>query len=73
MHSRKPAKDPDNYDDSEVLRMLRNSNINDSGLSSTSRQPDNDIDGKLFHLKFSMCTLQFMYAQIFFYPPAKTG
>ncbi|CAB3991662.1 PDZ and LIM domain 5-like isoform X1 [Paramuricea clavata] len=40
----KPAKDPDNYDDSEVLRMLRNSSINDSGLTSTSRQPDNDID-----------------------------
>ncbi|XP_028407500.1 PDZ and LIM domain protein 7-like isoform X2 [Dendronephthya gigantea] len=38
----KPAKDPDNYDDSEVLRMLRNSSINDSGL--TSRHADNDID-----------------------------
>jgi hypothetical protein len=49
--SRKPAKDPDNYDDSEVLRMLRNSSINDSGLTSTSRQPDNDIDGNFYSLK----------------------
>ena len=32
--------------------MLRNSNINDSGLSSTGRQPDNDIDGNFFTEKF---------------------
>ncbi len=49
--SRKPAKDPDNYDDSEVLKMLRNSSLNDSGLTSSARQPDNDIDGNFCSLK----------------------
>ena len=48
--SRKPAKDPDNFEDSEVLRMLRNSGINDSGLTSTGRQPDNDIDGRAIYI-----------------------
>ena len=48
--SRKPAKDPDNFEDSEVLRMLQNSSINDSGLTSRGRQPDNDIDGRVIYI-----------------------
>lgn len=56
MHFRKPAKDPDNYDDSEVLRMLRNSSINDSGL--TSRFADNDIDG---NYKFGCLLIRYYF------------
>lgn len=46
---RKPAKDPDSFDDSEVLKMLKNSSISkDSGLATTPANPPDDFDG-MFH------------------------